>query len=150
MESRYGLGECRCGHWSVRDWHGDFIPLVGVTQVSKALQGLRGGGNPFLREPTTRLPLKVIVCRVERCQIKGVVTLQHGADVVIFDVAIQQTECGQDAGVARDNHRRYLKQFCQASSVQWSSATTRQEHKIARVIAALNGNGPYSTGHGVI
>ena len=150
MEGRYGLGERRCGHRSVWDRHRDFIPLVGVTQVSTALQGLCGGGNPFLREPTTRLVLEVATRRVERRQIEGVVALQHGADVVIFDVTMQQTERGKDAGIAWNNHRRHIEQFCQASGMQWSGATTRQEHKIAWVIAALNRNGPHRTSHGVI
>src|SRR5262245_51806328 len=117
MEGRYCLGKCRCSHRSVWDRYRDFIPLVGITQVSKALQGLHGRGNPFLREPTTCLVLEVAAHRVERRQIEGVVALQHRADIVVFDVTMQQTERGKDAGVAWNNHCRHLEQLCQASSM---------------------------------
>ena len=82
-----GLGAEPVGHR-----HRQFIPLIGVTQVSKPLQALRGRGNAFCGKPGTRLRCEVAESCVERCQVKSVVALQHRPHIIIFDVTVEQTK----------------------------------------------------------
>ena len=92
MKGRQGLGQRRLRAQPIWHRHREFVPLVRVTQVSKTLQALRCRSNAFRTEPGSRLLYELTKSQVERCQIKSVVALQHRPHVIIFDVAVEQTE----------------------------------------------------------
>src|SRR4030095_6181774 len=87
MEGRQRLRQRGLGQPPVWHRHRELISLISVTQVSKTLQTLRLWGDAFLSEPGTRVLLEVTESQVEGCQVKGVMALQHGTHVIIFDVA---------------------------------------------------------------